>query len=91
MIESLVRLRVLLDQNYDCLVFQSKRTRSTKAVQIVETNSRLPWFFVYYFVEFLNNFETMNALVVTQETLIGQNIESILNSVLLFLPGYNML
>ena len=86
-IDCLILLGIFFDQNYGCVVLQCMGTDSTKICQIHQLKTCFSRFSVDYSEELLDNFKTVNALLVTQETLIHKNIESILNSMLLFLPG----
>ena len=86
--EYLFRTRVFMNQKYDSLMVQSKIPKWTEIVQISFLYFCLPRFYLDYFVELLNNFEGLNALLVTQETMIDENIERILNSVQLFFFDY---
>ena len=63
-------LWVFIDQSYDCLMNQSELSSWTIRVQLPRFQCCFSHWFLNYFVDFLNSFESLDTLFVTQETLI---------------------
>ena len=80
-------LRILLDHDDNPLTIQSKLPSWTKCAQVLFHQFRF-WHWLFDdFEEFLNNFETLETLLVTEKAFIDENVERILNKMTLFMSS----
>ena len=91
MVILLIGGRIFEDQCYNRLVIEGEISSRTKSFQIFYLHCCLTRYFIDYFVKLLDNFQSVNALLITQKSLIDQNIECIVNEMLLLYPNYNEL